>query len=155
MLVRSCACVCVIWRQNARMHHKFASVCLCTSVECVWQSTQGRGRGREVGRGGAWWPLISVDLSLYSASASEDSGPGVGKIHWGDALEACSLVTLHCQILNCLKSSYKPKDSHWEMVFASSIRIYHPNTGRGTVWGGNTPPLIWLSSEAYQGPLPP
>lgn len=31
------------------------------------------------GGGGAWRLLISVDLSLYSPGASEDSGPGVGK----------------------------------------------------------------------------
>lgn len=27
--------------------------------------------------------LISLDLGLYSASASEDGGPGVGEIRWG------------------------------------------------------------------------
>lgn len=36
-------------------------------------------------------PLISVDMSLYSPRASEDSGPGVGKIHRGGVLKACEL----------------------------------------------------------------
>lgn len=62
----------------------------------------GGGSG---GGGSARRLLISPDPGLYSASASEDGGPGVGKIHWGDALEACGSATLLCHILNCLKSS--------------------------------------------------
>lgn len=77
--------------------------------------------------------MISVDLSLYSPRASEDSGPGVGKIHRGDVFKACELGDDPRQILSCLKSSYKLKDSRWEMVFANSMRVYHLNTGRGTV----------------------
>lgn len=34
-----------------------------------------------------WGPVNSVDASLSSPRASEDSGPGVGKIHGGDAFK--------------------------------------------------------------------
>lgn len=52
-----------------------------------WLGEVGRvGIGRDRG-GGA----MSVDLSLYSPQASEDSGPGVGKIHRGDVFKACEL----------------------------------------------------------------
>lgn len=33
----------------------------------------------------------AVDVCLSSPHASEDSGPGVGKIHRGDVLKACEL----------------------------------------------------------------
>lgn len=39
--------------QNAHMHHKFASVCLCVSVSMCDRTSSGWGR-----------PLINVDLSL-------------------------------------------------------------------------------------------
>lgn len=44
-----------------------------------------------VGRCGerrVWGVTADFCLSLYSPQTSEDSGPGVGKIHWGDVFKA-------------------------------------------------------------------
>lgn len=44
-----------------------------------------------VGKKGGGGLSADFCLSLYSPQTSEDSGPGVGKIHWGDVFKAFEL----------------------------------------------------------------
>lgn len=77
--------------------------------------------------------MIPVDVGLYSVRASEDGGPGVGKKY---SAEMCSklarMVTILRQMLRCLKSSYKLRDSRWESVSANPTRVYHLSAGKGS-----------------------
>lgn len=64
-------------------------VCVCASVSmCDGMGWDGKEKGR--GR-----PPISVDPSLYSPRASEDSGPGVGENTQGRCVKSLrSSVTI-------------------------------------------------------------
>lgn len=78
-------------------------VCVCASVSMCDGTSEAGGRegrrwdgmgwdGKEKGRGR---PPISVDPSLYSPRASEDSGPGVGENTQGRCVKSLrSSVTI-------------------------------------------------------------
>lgn len=58
---------------------------------------------------------------------------------WGGkkySAEMCSklarMVTILRQMLRCLKSSYKLRDSRWESVSANPTRVYHLSAGKGS-----------------------
>lgn len=125
-------------------------VCVCAYVLSMCYNVRSK-------MGGGCWGTATADFGrsepLFSWSLWRCCSWGGKNTQGKQVKRAESFVTIPYQILNRLKSSYKLKDSHWEMVFAHSIRIYHLHTGRGTIWGGNALPLISLSLEVYQGPL--
>lgn len=86
--------------------------CIISARACVTGQTRWRG---EVGRGGR--PLIPV-WAFILPEPLKTVVLGWEKYTGETCSKPVSLVTILCQILSRLKSSYKLKDSRWEMVFA-------------------------------------
>ena len=138
---------------HIKMLTRIINLQVCASV--MGQARMGEGRevmgwdGKEKGGDDRWF------LSIWAFILPEPLKTvvlGWEKIHRGGVLKACGARWRSSrQILSRLKKVH----INWKAATGTnSMRIYHLNTGRGTVWGGDAPPLISLSFRRFLSGTP-